>query len=415
MRFRLRYLAADGLTIQEATIEAPNQQAAIDAAMGASSANAPAASGLPGALDACEVLSAEPLREPVRLGSWLRHPESFDVAAWCRELRTLLAAGMTVVEAIDTLAQQQRQHGRGNPAARLQELLGQGLTLSSAMRATEAFPDILIAGIKGSERSSELLAALDEYGRFDQLMSGLRNKVTSAAIYPLLVSGIGAAITIFLLLVVLPRFSAMYGSTGTSLSAVTTLVLKASQIASQYTHVLAAFVAAALVLGFWSIRAGWVKRALLWLIDTWKPLSNRVQDFRLAKLYQTLALMHRGGYPLDEALDQAAASRLGAGIDSAANEAAHSLRRGQRVSTALGEAGLAEPVALRLLAVGERSGNFDTVLQAIGERHAQRFALFLERSTRIIEPIMLLLVSLVVGSIVLLMYMPIFDMAASIR
>jgi len=72
-------------------------------------------------------------------------------------------------------------------------------------------------------------------------------------------------------------------------------------------------------------------------------------------------------------------------------------------------------VTQRLLAVGERSGNFERVLQTIAERHAGAFAAFMDRATRIVEPLMLLLVSLLVGSIVVLMYLPIFDIASSIR
>jgi len=91
------------------------------------------------------------------------------------------------------------------------------------------------------------------------------------------------------------------------------------------------------------------------------------------------------------------------------------LTRGVRVSAALSESGLTDTVTQRLLAVGERSGNFERVLQTIAERHAGAFAAFMDRATRIVEPLMLLLVSLLVGSIVVLMYLPIFDIASSIR
>ena len=77
-------------------------------------------------------------------------------------------------------------------------------------------------------------------------------------------------------------------------------------------------------------------------------------------------------------------------------------------------AGLTQTVSERLIAVGERTGGFDAVLQTIADRHAQAFATFVERATRIVEPLLLLLVALVVGGVVVMMYMPIFDMAGSI-
>jgi general secretion pathway protein F len=85
------------------------------------------------------------------------------------------------------------------------------------------------------------------------------------------------------------------------------------------------------------------------------------------------------------------------------------------VSSAFTDAGLTDTVTQRLLAVGERTGNFDRVLQTIAQRHAGNFTTFIERSTRIVEPLLLLTVALVVGGIVVMMYMPVFDIASSIH
>ena len=85
------------------------------------------------------------------------------------------------------------------------------------------------------------------------------------------------------------------------------------------------------------------------------------------------------------------------------------------MAAAFGEAGLTDTVSERLLAVGERSGGFDAVLQTIADRHATAFATFVERATRIVEPLLLLVVALVVGGIVVMMYMPIFDIANGVR
>jgi general secretion pathway protein F len=145
------------------------------------------------------------------------------------------------------------------------------------------------------------------------------------------------------------------------------------------------------------------------------PLQRQLDQFRLAKLYHSLALMFRGGYALDDALGQCAALGLGDFMRQGVLAAQQALGRGQRVSTALADAGLTDTVTQRLLAVGERTGNFDRVLNTIAERHAARFSTFIERATRIVEPLLLLLVALVVGGIVVMMYMPVFDIASSIH
>jgi general secretion pathway protein F len=91
------------------------------------------------------------------------------------------------------------------------------------------------------------------------------------------------------------------------------------------------------------------------------------------------------------------------------------MARGRAVSQAFAAARLTEPVSERLLAVGERSGSFEAVLQTVAARHAQSFSTFVERATRVVEPLLLLVVALVVGGIVVMMYMPIFDIANGIR
>jgi general secretion pathway protein F len=126
--------------------------------------------------------------------------------------------------------------------------------------------------------------------------------------------------------------------------------------------------------------------------------------------------MFRGGYALDDALGQCAALGLGDRMRDSVHTAQQALARGQRVSAAFADAGMTDTVTQRLLAVGERTGNFDRVLQTIAERHAGNFTTFIERATRIVEPLLLLLmVALVVGGIVVMMYMPVFDIASSIH
>jgi general secretion pathway protein F len=125
--------------------------------------------------------------------------------------------------------------------------------------------------------------------------------------------------------------------------------------------------------------------------------------------------MFRGGYTLDEALQVCVGLGIGARMEAGISRARTDMGRGRAVSAAFAQAGLTEAVSERLLAVGERTGGFDAVLQTIADRHAEAFATFVERAMRIVEPLLLLIVALAVGGIVVMMYMPIFDMASGIR
>lgn len=397
MKFNVRLLDTRHMTISQELMElsSPDALGAI-------------------AQDGRRVLSVEPIDTDPR-GIVSRRRVGIDIAWWCQELRTLLKAGMTVVEAIETLQTQVTEAGREDLQGELLRNLRQGQSLSVAMQSMDVFPMVLVASIRASERTSSLAEALTEYLRYQEMVDALRKKVISAAIYPCLVLGLGLVVSSFLLIVVLPRFAAMYADLRGAMTWSTQLLV----VTSRFVHAHQMGLVVALVLlvlgGVVAWQAGVIQAAAARLGAQVGPIQRAMQQFQLAKLYHSMTVMFRGGYTLEEVLLRCEGLSLGAQIDQGLADARAALNRGVKVSTALSDVGLTDPVTQRLLAVGERAGNFERVLQTIADRHAGRFATFMDRATRIVEPLMLLLVALLVGSIVVLMYLPIFDIASSIR
>jgi general secretion pathway protein F len=276
------------------------------------------------------------------------------------------------------------------------------------------FPEVLVAGVTASERTSTLAVALEDYLRYDEMLDRLRREAVSAAIYPALVMGLGALISVFLLVYVIPKFSRMYGDLHGSLSASTEFVMGLSRLLRDHGPWLALGVAALVAALLWAWRSGGLMRFGAAAIDRTGPLRKQWDHFRLAKLYQSLALMFRGGYTFDEALHVCHGLTLGARMAKGIGVAREQVARGKPASAAMAAGGLTDIVSERLLAVGERTGSFDQVLQTIAARHAQVFTTFVDRATRIVEPLLLLMVALVVGGIVVMMYLPIFDIAGGL-
>jgi len=353
-------------------------------------------------------------RPAVTASKALGQPE-FDVAWWCRELGTLVTAGMTVVEALETLQLASRGGAHEQINAAVLRSLREGQALSKALRGTGAFPAVLVAGVTASERTSTLTAALNDFLRYDEMLRRLRRQIVSAAIYPMLVLALGALVVTLLLAYVIPRFSRMYADVHGAVSAPTQALLFVSHGVVTYWPWLLTVLIAIAAFVMWAMRRGlvgiWSARAL----HAIGPLDRQWDHYRRARLYQSLDLMFRGGYTLDEALSVCESLGLGERMTASIAGARSQIARGRTASAALSEHGIADRVAERLLAVGERSGEFHAVLQTIADRHAQAFATFIERSTRIIEPLLLLAIALLVGGIVVMMYLPIFDIASSIR
>ncbi len=338
----------------------------------------------------------------------------FDVGWWCRELRTLLLAGMTAVEAIETLAADRKDAVRERVHSALLKALREGRSLSRAMAGAGVFPEVLVASVMASERTSTLPAALEDYLRYDGMLRKLRQQLVSAAIYPAVVVTLGASICLFLLLFVVPRFSRMYADLHGPVSDATRIVLWVSQTVQQRWPLLLAGAAGVAMLAVAAWRSGLLGRLGAALVEGIPPLERQWREFRLAKLYQAMTLMVKGGYAFDEALQVCAGLESGPRMARSLASVRAEIARGKTASAALAGAGLTEIVTERLLSVGERTGSFATVLQVIADRHSQTFTTFVERATRIVEPLLLLLVALAVGAIVVMMYMPIFDIAGGL-
>jgi len=340
----------------------------------------------------------------------------------CRELRTLVRAGMTVVEAVDTLAARDglpghgRAHGGENGlACALRDALQRGQALSSALASLPDAPAVLVAAVKAGERTSNLVEALDDYLRFDGLTAQLRRKVASAAIYPALVTTLGIGISLFLLMVVLPNFARMYRNLRAQARGANAMVIEFSTLLSEHrAAAFAVLLAAALALALW-VRCGAARRQAARLAMRVPWLRARVQDFQLAMMYQALALLLKGGYSVAEAMAIAGGSALAPHLNASLAVARGQIESGRAVSQSLSAAGLCDEVDRRLMAAAERNGDFHLAADVVSRLHGERFELFVERLTRIAEPLLLLGVALLVGTIVVMMYLPVFDMATRMR
>lgn len=349
---------------------------------------------------------------PGRLAVRALPPTRGDLAVWCRELRALLQAGLSVVEALDALG---AAAGPNSVHAELLARLREGRALSAAMQDVGGFPALLVASVRASERTSDLGHALDAYLRFDDMVGGLRRKVVSAALYPALVVALGGLIAVFLLWVVVPRFASLYGESSAEVSTATQAVLALSRVVSGHPWLVPSALVALALAAAWGGTGDRPRRAASWTLRVWPWLARQVAHFERARLYEALALLVHGGYSLHEALGVSLELMQRPGAQAQLRLARQRIEHGMAASAAFQAADLTDAVTERLMRAGERGGQFDRVLRAIAERHRQAFETFVERATRLVEPVLLLGVALMIGSMVVLLYMPVFDIAASVH
>jgi general secretion pathway protein F len=352
-----------------------------------------------------------PRATAVRRGSEGR----FSLTLFSQELLALLDAGLTLVEALATL----RMKERGAAGRRLLEgickSLDEGKRFSETLeRYPQVFPDLYVATIRAAERTGSLPEALTRYVAYAMQFDALRKKLVSAAIYPMALLVVGGLVTLFLLGYVVPRFAAVYESTGRDIPWLSLVLLALGRAIHEWWPLVLAIVAGAGAGIATCIASPAVRGAAAAALLRLPLLRGPAFEYRLCRFYRTLGLLLKAGIPLSKALGMSAGLFIGA-------EAARvdSLRRtveeGMTFSHALEAHGLATPVALSLVRVGERSGQLADMLDKTARFHDDDLARQVDWIARIAEPALMTIMGVVVGTTVVLLYLPIFDLAASIQ
>jgi general secretion pathway protein F len=354
-----------------------------------------------------------------RAASWrfslLRRRHRFALGLFNQELLALLGAGLTLVESIEGLAEKE-SHGPARAVLdHLYERLKQGRTLSQAMQELpEAFPPLYVATVRATERSGDLPDALARYVVYDTQVDTVRKQVVSASIYPVLLMLVGGLVVLFLLGYVVPKFSHVYEDIQGDLPLLSQWLLGLGRFLEENgLTVVAIVVAGAIALGRMAMLPAmhrWIG-ARLWRIPA---IGSRMRLYQLARFYRTLGMLLRGGTPVVSAIDMASgllAPVLRPGLASARE----SIREGHTISEAMLANDLTTPVALRMLRVGERSGRMDEMMERIASFLDEEIARWVEWFTRLFEPLLMAFIGVIIGLVVVLMYLPVFELAGSIQ
>lgn len=336
-----------------------------------------------------------------------------DVTVFAEQLRDLLTAGLSVIEALVTLQRSAVPRQRAPLDALIQRLRA-GERLSQALAAQAQYPSLLVALVRASELTSDLPQALTRYVEHEQRLAELRHRIASVAIYPLLLTGVGAAVLLFLLLYVMPRFARVFEGMGEALPWSARAMVWWSQWLQAHGGWLT-LGAAAIGVGLVLLLASRERRGrALHRLLQWAPLRLRLRTYFLARWYRTTGMLVHGGIPLPEALSLSS-TVLPAGLQAGGLATERALRDGFSPAQAHARAGMSTPVAEQLLQAGEGTGDVGAVLTRIAQFHEAEVARGLERGMRSLEPVVMVLIGIGVGAVVVLMYLPIFELASAIQ
>lgn len=347
--------------------------------------------------------------------AWARRRPAFPRRLFCQELAVLLDAGIPLYESLMTLREKEASPEVAGVLGELTEALAQGKTLSQAMRQQpDAFSTLLTASIEASQRTGQTAQALRQHAAYLAWLGGLRDKLVSAAIYPMILIGASLLVMGFLTIFVVPRFAEIYEGMGGDLPLLSALLLKLGRAVGAHPWMaLGGLLGVCLLLA-----AGWrspaVRGAFVAKLWTLPVIGERLRLIELASLYRTLGLLLQAGVAVVPAMD-ASVELVDASLRPALRHANRGVREGARLSDSLHRHGLSTPVSLRMMRVGEQTGELGAMLERAAIFYDEELARFTEWVGKVVSPVLMLVMGVLIGGIVVLMYLPIFQVAEQIQ
>jgi len=361
--------------------------------------------------------SGEKTKEPISLlGSFVsnlpfvRPVRAKDLAVFTRQLATLLKAGMPLLRGLEVLARQERNQVLHRVIDALAEGIKSGGTLSEALaRHPRVFDRLYLAMIKAGEAGGVLDIVLDRLARFQEKSLQLRGKITAAMVYPLIVMAVAVVILVGLLVFVVPKFKQIFADLlkGAPLPPLTQAVLTVSDAVRNHC-VVALGVAVAAWFAFKAFRrtpagARWVDSLAVRL-----PLfGDLILKDIVARFGRTLGTLLASGVPILPALlitrDTCANSRVGGAI----NEVHDRVKEGAPVARPLEATAVFPPMVTSMIDVGEHTGQLPEMLGKVADIYEDEVDNAVAGLSSLIEPILILFLALVVGTIVIALFLPI--------
>ena len=336
---------------------------------------------------------------------------SKELVIFSRQLSTLVSAGVPIVQGLTILEGQAETPYFRMILGAVRTDIESGLSISDALKKHPgAFPAIYTAMIRAGEIGGILDTILERLSAYLESAEALRNKVKSAMMYPAIVISICGIVTLFLLTFVIPTFKTIFSSFGADLPLPTQILIDVSDGLKSYWW---AWMPAPLLI-YWGFTYFYGTKNGKFFMDGLflkAPIFGLIlRKVAIAKFSRTLGTLIKSGVPIMQALETVAGTAGNVVIEDAIMKTRESIREGGRLADPLRLSGLFPTMVTQMIKVGEETGSLDAMLSKIADFYDQEVDAAVKGLTSMIEPLIIVVMGLVVGSIVICMFLPMFEM-----
>lgn len=360
-----------------------------------------------------------PIRvERVRARLWRKQDtlSTRELSQFSRQLASLICSGVALLQAFEVIAQSSSNPALVSLLGALKTDISAGSTLADALRRHPRYFDALYCNlIAAGEQSGSLESVLEQVASLQEQRQALHSRLKKAMTYPLIVLLTGLGVSSLLLLEVVPQFQTMLSGFGAELPAFTRRVIGLSDWLGQYVVWLLLGVAASA----WGLYQGYQRQPAfrLWcqgLALKLPVVGELLSNTALARFARTLSTSFAAGVPLVEALGPVAGACGNPLYEQAVLRLRKDLASGQSLSQAMASSGLFPRLMQQMCAIGETGGTLDDMLARVASHYESAIERLLDNLASLLEPLIVLILGLLVGSLVIAMYLPIFQLGSVI-
>ncbi len=337
-----------------------------------------------------------------------------DIAVFSRQLATMLAAGIPLVQAFEIV-------GNGNDKPAMQKLILDvkadvegGTSLHEALAKHPLyFDDLYVNLVEAGEQAGALESLLDKVATYKEKTEALKKKVKKALFYPAAVLVVAVVVTVVLLIFVIPQFESLYKGFGASLPAFTQFVINISNAVQHYGIFMAMGVGGAFFAFFYFKKRSRAMREFLDRVVLKVPIIGPILNkAAIARYARTLSTMFAAGVPLVEALGSVAGATGNVVYEKAVLRMKDEVSTGQRLQRAMESTGLFPNMVNQMIAVGEESGSLDEMSGKVATFYEAEVDNAVDAMSSLLEPLIMVVLGVLVGGLVIAMYLPIFKLAS---
>jgi type IV pilus assembly protein PilC len=340
-----------------------------------------------------------------------------EVAIFSRQLATMMQAGVPMVQGFDIIAGGQKNVRMKNMLTAVKTDIESGSTLNESLgKFPIQFDELYQNLVRAGESAGVLDTVLDTIASYKENIETLKGKIKKALFYPAMVIAVAIAVSLLLLIFVVPTFQNLFRSFGADLPAFTQLIVNASEFVASYKGVILLFAIVGAVIAF--IMAYKRSKKLQHLVDRMSlklPIVGQIlHNSAIARFARTLAVTFKAGVPLVEALDTVSGATGSVVYSEAVKRIRDDVSVGYQLNMAMKQVDLFPHMVVQMTAIGEEAGALDTMLFKVADFYEEEVNNSVDALASLLEPFIMIIIGVIVGGMVVGMYLPVFKLAAAI-